>query len=63
MVPSYRVVLAMCAKLLQLRPTQPARLLCPRDSRGRNAGVGCRALLWGFFLTQGWNPSLLHFLH
>ena len=23
------------------------------DSPGKNAGVGCRALLWGIFLTQG----------
>ena len=26
----------------------------------RNTGVGCHALLQGFFLTQGSNPGLLH---
>ena len=32
-----------------LRPhgLQPARLLCPWDSPGKNTGVGCRALLQG----------------
>ena len=36
----------------------PARLLCPWDSVGRNAGVGCRALLQGVFPTQGSAASL-----
>ena len=55
----------MCAKLLQSGPTlcdsglQPARLLCPGDSLGKNTGVGCRALLQGIFPTQGSNPRLL----
>ena len=35
-------------------------LLCPWDSPGKNAGVGCHALLQGIFLTQGMNPGLLH---
>ena len=39
-----------------------ARLLCPWDPPGKNAGVGCRALLQGIFPTQGWNPGLLHLL-
>ena len=30
------------------------------DSPGKNTGVGCHALLQGFFPTQGSNPSLLH---
>ena len=38
---------------------QPARLLCPWDSPGRNTGVGCHALLQGIFPTQGLNPGLL----
>ena len=38
---------------------QPARLLCPWDSPGKNTGMGCRALLQGIFLTQGSNPGLL----
>ena len=52
-----------CAVLItqSLRPRglQPARLLCPWDSPGKNTGVGCYALLQGIFLTQGSNPRLL----
>ena len=58
------------AKSLQLCPTlcdpmdcSPARFLCPRDSPGRNTGVGCHALLQGFFPTQGSNLHLLSLLH
>ena len=32
------------------------------DSPGRNAGVGCRALLQGISVTQGLNPHLLRLL-
>ena len=32
----------------------------PWDFPGKNAGVGCRFLLQGIFLTQGSNPGLLH---
>ena len=39
---------------------QPARLLCPWDSPGKNSGVGCHALLQGIFPTQGSNLGLLH---
>ena len=42
---------------------EPARLLCPWDSLGKNAGVGCHFLLQGIFLTQGLNLHLLHLLH
>ena len=42
---------------------QPARLLCPRDSPGKNSGTGCHFLLQGIFLTQGSNPSPQHLLH
>ena len=38
---------------------QPARLLCPRDSPGKNTGGGCHALLQGIFLAQGSNLSLI----
>ena len=31
-----------------------------RDSPGKNTGMGCLALLQEIFLTQGLNPSLLH---
>ena len=33
-------------------------LLCPRDSPGKNTGVGCHFLLQGIFLTQELNLSL-----
>ena len=38
---------------------KPARLFCPWDSLDKRAGVGCHALLWGIFLTQGSNVHLL----
>ena len=45
-----------------LRPNrpQPARLLCPWNSPGKNTGVGNHSLLWGIFPSQGSNPGLLH---
>ena len=36
---------------------QPSGLLCPWDSPGKNAGVGCHFLLQGIFPTQGSNPG------
>ena len=39
---------------------EPARLLCPWNSPGKNTGVGCHFLLQGIYLTKGLNPSLLH---
>ena len=44
-----------------LRPLglQPARLLCPWDSAGRNTGVGCHFLLQEIFPAQGSNLHLL----
>ena len=41
---------------------RPARLLCPRDSPGRDTGVGCHFLLQGIFLTERWSPCFLGFL-
>ena len=49
--------------LLQSRGLQPAGLLCPWDFPGKSTGVGCHFLHQGIFLTQGWNPRLLCFLH
>ena len=48
-----------------LRPhgLQPARLLYLWNCLGKNTGVGSHSLLWGIFLTQGSNLSLLHCLH
>ena len=39
---------------------QPARLLCPLNSPGKNIGVGCHSHFQGIFLTQGSNLGLLH---
>ena len=39
---------------------QPTRLLCPRDSPGKDTGAGCHFLLQKLFLTQGSNLRLLH---
>ena len=48
-----------------LRPhgLQPAKLLCPWDSPGKNTGVGSHFLLQGIFPTQGLKPHLLGLLH
>ena len=46
---------------LQLCGLQPTSLLCLWDAPGKNPGVGCHALLQGFFTTHGSKPpSLLH---
>ena len=47
---------------ISLRPhgLQPARLLCPWDSPGKNTGVDCHFLLQGIFSTQGLNLGLPH---
>ena len=44
---------------LRPRGRQPTRLLCPRDSPGKNTGVGSQSLFQGIFLTQGSSPCLL----
>ena len=48
---------------LQCHGLQPARLLCPWDSLGKNPGVGSHSLLQGIFPTQGSNPGLTHCRH
>ena len=45
---------------LQPYGLQPASLLCPWNSPGKNTGVGCHFLLQGIFPTQGFNQGLLH---
>ena len=42
-------------------PMEPARLLCPWNSPGKNTGVGSRSLLQGIFPTQRSNPGLPHY--
>ena len=44
---------------LQPHGLWPTRLLCPRNSPGKNTGVGSHSLLQGTFPTQGSNPGLL----
>ena len=48
---------------LQPYELQPARLLCPWDSPGKNIGMDCHALLQGIFLTQALNLCPLCPLH
>ena len=46
-----------------LETLQLSRLLCPRDSPGKNARVCGHALPQGIFPTQESNLHLLHLLH
>ena len=50
-------------QLFVTRGLLPARLLCPRNSLGKNTGVGCHFLLQRICPTQGSDPRLLHLLH
>ena len=45
---------------LQPHGLQPARLVCPWHSRGKNTGLGCHSVLQGIFLTQRFNMGLMH---
>ena len=55
-----------CAESLQSCPTlcdpmtEPARLFYPKDSPGKNTGVGCHDLLQGIFPTSRLNLNLQH---
>ena len=40
--------------------TVATRLFCPWDFPGKNTAVGCHFPLQGISMTQGSNPSLLH---
>ena len=63
--PIFTCLLSGFSRVLSLRPhgLQPARLLCPWDSPGKNTGMGSHALLQGVFLTQGSNPRLFCLRH
>ena len=52
-----------CPTLLQPHGPWSARLLCPWNFLGKNAGVSCHFLLQGILPTQGSNPHLLCLLH
>ena len=45
------IVAELCLTLLQPYGLEPARLLCPWDFQGKDAGVGCHFLLPGIFRT------------
>ena len=47
-------------RLIVTHGLQAALLLYSWNSPGKNTGVGCRSLLQGIFLTQGWNLGLLY---
>ena len=53
------VSLLVVSDSLRLRRLQPASLLCPWDSAGKDTGVGCHALFQEIFPSQGSNPGLL----
>ena len=57
-VPSHSVV----SNSLRPHGLQSLRLLCPRDSLGKNIGVDCHALLQGIFPTQGLKPGLCRWI-
>ena len=54
------VSLSVASDSWQSHEQQPTRFLCPWNSPGQNPRVGCHSLLQGIFLTQEWNPCLLH---
>ena len=55
----YICVCSVVSNSLRPHGLSPTRLLCPRDSPGKNAGLGCHALLQGIFPTWGLNLHLL----
>ena len=52
-------MLSLLQSCLTAYELQPARLLCPWDSPGKNTRMGSCSLLQGIFLTQGLNLGLL----
>ena len=52
-----------CVQLFVTYGLYPTRYFCPRNSQGKNSGVGCHALLQGIFLTQGLNSCHLSLLY
>ena len=56
-----RVLLTQSCPTLRPHGLQPARLLCPWDSPGKNTGVGGHSLLQGIFPTRVSNLGLLHY--
>ena len=50
-------VAQLCLTFCDPKDCKPARLLYPWDSPGKNAVLGCYALLQGIFPTQGLSPG------
>ena len=46
------LVVSVMSNFLWTCELEPARLLCPWDSPGKNNGVGCHAVLQGIFKIQ-----------
>ena len=57
---NYHASLLSRVQLFVTPRTEPARLLCLRESPGKNTGVCCHALLQRIYPTQGSNLHLLH---
>ena len=57
---NYCVSHSVLSDSLRSHGLQPARLLCPWNSPGKNTGVSSHSLLQGIFLTQESNPGFLH---
>ena len=57
---SENVSCSVVSDSLWCRGLEPARLLCPCNSLGRNSGVGSHCLLQGIFPAQRLNLGLLH---
>ena len=55
-----RSVTQSCLTLCNPTDSSPPGSFVHGDSPGKNAGVGCHALLRGIFPTQGLNPGLPH---
>ena len=65
---NFTYMYAVLCSVAQSRPTlynpmdsSPPGSSVHGDPPGKNTGVGCHALLWGIFPTQGSNPGLPHF--
>ena len=56
-----KVLVIQSCPTLQSHGLSLTRLLCPRNSPGKNTKVDCHVLLQGIFPTQGLNPGLLYF--
>ena len=53
-------VAQLCPILCDSMDCFPSGSSVHEDFPGKNTGVGCHILLQGIFLTQEWNPCLLH---